>query len=61
MDDEDEPTHSEAFERFRRGEIDATTYLRETEEGLVDVLYDRLTAPREPGDDGHDGNGGGPP
>jgi len=47
MDDEYEPTHSDAFERFRRGEIDVETYLRETEEGLVDVLHELVRAQRE--------------
>ena len=45
--DEYKPSHSEALERFLRGEIDAQTYAKLTDRGLVEVLTEQATAVRE--------------
>ena len=45
--DEYRPTRSEALERFRRGEIDAETYVELTRDDLVDTLSEQVTARRE--------------
>jgi hypothetical protein len=45
--DEYEPDRSDALERLQREEIDAETYLEETDEDLRDTLAEQVIAVRE--------------